>query len=1022
LNVLSADFVGNVKIDSNCTISHLAVDNEVDTYDLIVNNTGSIATLRVDEMRHGGSATLGNLNVLSADFVGNVKIDSNCTISHLAVDNEVDTYDLKVNNDTTMNNVAVDGLLDTWDLKVNNNATMDNLRISDLNGTNATIQNLNVVQMATIGSYLRVNNNAYIAQNLNVQQEISTGSLHAYTQVFSDKLKVQTYTTLGSLFVETNSTIPSIHSTHITSSNIKCLNSPTDNYDVVNKQYLSTSSTRGNGINCSWNSDRFVISANISSALGSSITVTPGTSISIGIDSAMQTAMNEMKQWLTPAFGIPARIELWAGTRYILQSAELAAASASFDYLVTNIPLRQRDTVLLGVTDEVIGLVFWQSTVNANLDTVRNIVDNTDTVLGSRRGDADVWSTGSNRLVINNTKTIEITNLNTSNGTITNIRSSDITSSNIRSNNIILNDFMKITNRTSNGNCKIVFENDDTINSRDKVMISSHNTSGYFGISDLHFCLNNETNNNNVSLSDSRLVIKSNGFIGINQSNPQEYLDVFGSVKASTLKSTDLTTGTLHTNIGNITGLNAGGVITNTLTLNGTDISTKLNSIDTSISNLNFSTITNLNSTNATISNLIVGTTNVSTKLASIDTSISNLDFSTITNLNSTNATISNLIVGTTNVSTKLNSIDTSISNLDFSTITNLNSTNATISNLIVGTTNVSTKLASIDTSISNLSFTPNFTNITNTNLVSTNSTITNLTVTNSTISNFSPTLISDGLLALEWDGSSEIYFYQPNFPSDYGIRFSSNLSGPIFGKRDSQNTLFIDGANFEVADLQTTSITTSNLITTNVSASNATMTNLITTNVSASNATMTNLRMTNATMTNLYCPGTILNVQSYTYNGNATTNDTNWKVIDSNFKVTITPKFSSSNIMVTAMLHIGGEQDTDGRWTLFRLERAISGGSTSYIGNGSTSGTTTGTACIASHTPAGDYDYMVWNMSVNYMDSPNTTSAITYSFHWNSNPGGSGSRKAWINRSDNHNDGFRGNTISTITVMEICG
>ena len=182
-------------------------------------------------------------------------------------------------------------------------------------------------------------------------------------------------------------------------------------------------------------------------------------------------------------------------------------------------------------------------------------------------------------------------------------------------------------------------------------MISSHNTSGYFGISDLHFCLNNETNNNNVSLNDSRLVIKSSGFIGINQSNPQEYLDVAGNVKASTLKSSDLTTGTLNCNIGNITGLNAGGVITNTLTLNGTNVATKLSSIDSSIANLNFSTITNFNSTNSTISNLIVGTTNVATKLSSIDTSIANLSFNpnftniTNTNLVSTNTTISSLNV-----------------------------------------------------------------------------------------------------------------------------------------------------------------------------------------------------------------------------------------------------------------------------------------------------------------------------------------------------------------------------------------
>ena len=126
-------------------------------------------------------------------------------------------------------------------------------------------------------------------------------------------------------------------------------------------------------------------------------------------------------------------------------------------------------------------------------------------------------------------------------------------------------------------------------------------------------------------------------------------------------------------------------------------------------------------------------------------------------------------------------------------------------------------------------------------------------------------------------------------------------------------------------------------------------------------------------------------------------------------------------------MLHIGGDQSSDGRFTFIRLNRNVNS-TNAYIGNGSTAGTTNGTPCIscnnwgADYAGADEYDSGVANIFISYMDTPNTTNTLTYSFYWNSNPGAAGTRKAWINRSDNHDDGFRPNTISTITVYEIGG
>ena len=53
--------------------------------------------------------------------------------------------------------------------------------------------------------------------------------------------------------------------------------------------------------------------------------------------------------------------------------------------------------------------------------------------------------------------------------------------------------------------------------------------------SDLHFCLENTSNNQKeVTISDSLMTIKHSGNVGIGLSNPSEKLEVNGTVKATT--------------------------------------------------------------------------------------------------------------------------------------------------------------------------------------------------------------------------------------------------------------------------------------------------------------------------------------------------------------------------------------------------------------------------------------------------------------------------------------------------------
>ena len=100
----------------------------------------------------------------------------------------------------------------------------------------------------------------------------------------------------------------------------------------------------------------------------------------------------------------------------------------------------------------------------------------------------------------------------------------------------------------------------------------------------------------------------------------------------------------------------------------------------------------------------------------------------------------------------------------------------------------------------------------------------------------------------------------------------------------------------------------------------------------------------------------------------------------DTPFAVTITPSATSSKILL--MGHVMGEFTKDDYFVTWRIKRAISGGSTTNIQGVSS---LNNVLCI-SVAPAGYYDAdvnstpTVFNWS-GLIDSPSTTSAITYTF-----------------------------------------
>lgn len=123
---------------------------------------------------------------------------------------------------------------------------------------------------------------------------------------------------------------------------------------------------------------------------------------------------------------------------------------------------------------------------------------------------------------------------------------------------------------------------------------------------------------------------------------------------------------------------------------------------------------------------------------------------------------------------------------------------------------------------------------------------------------------------------------------------------------------------------------------------------------------------------------------------------------------VNITPKFADSKILITVCGCFGHSQDTYGGARLFRDSTAIGGGSDA----GSRPGYS-----FAINERSADAPFEAYMASYTFLDSPATTSQITYSLKLIKFYG----TAITCNKSYNDNDASYGwRTMSTITVQEI--
>jgi hypothetical protein len=150
---------------------------------------------------------------------------------------------------------------------------------------------------------------------------------------------------------------------------------------------------------------------------------------------------------------------------------------------------------------------------------------------------------------------------------------------------------------------------------------------------------------------------------------------------------------------------------------------------------------------------------------------------------------------------------------------------------------------------------------------------------------------------------------------------------------------------------------------------------------------------------------GKILQVVSSTKTDSATTNSTSY--VDSGLQVIITPAATSSKIFLLITLGAVGVQTVEKR-VFFQL---TGGNTASYIGDAGT-----GHEAAFSWTPRGNDAYAMTTIGGSYLDSPSTTSAITYKLQWKSSNGSS----SWTLNKPYTLDANGSNNASTMTAMEI--
>jgi len=181
--------------------------------------------------------------------------------------------------------------------------------------------------------------------------------------------------------------------------------------------------------------------------------------------------------------------------------------------------------------------------------------------------------------------------------------------------------------------------------------------------------------------------------------------------------------------------------------------------------------------------------------------------------------------------------------------------------------------------------------------------------------------------------------------------------------------------------------------------------------NLSGTNTIATGGKIAGTDTGSIYAPGVPIQVKYYTTNTAIQITSTNFSYIILD-NCNITPKFSSSKILVNAF--VSGNHD-DNFSGLVRIYR-ITGGVTSVIGGGPSSQTNMWDGVWFNIRTQSEYQ--MDNCAGQFLDSPSTTSQVTYQIRGATMGDAEG---LFINRpKSTSNQGYNSPTFSGLTLTEI--
>ena len=174
--------------------------------------------------------------------------------------------------------------------------------------------------------------------------------------------------------------------------------------------------------------------------------------------------------------------------------------------------------------------------------------------------------------------------------------------------------------------------------------------------------------------------------------------------------------------------------------------------------------------------------------------------------------------------------------------------------------------------------------------------------------------------------------------------------------------------------------------------------------------ATNSNTAMTIDSSGNINMPGSVIQVVSTTTDTTTTMTSTSFTEYSA-LNTSITPKFSTSKIFVTLNICVGNGHDDN--YNQYRLNR-----NGTDIGLGLSGQGGSAQATFSNNGPYTHAIYEIHSSSYSILDSPNTTSQVTYKLF--ARGYATGSRTILFNRPSNVDDAQRSTTTSTMSLMEI--